>query len=117
MLRPLSLALLALLSTGALAHAHIEKAVPAADSKSAVVKEIRLNFSEAIEAKLSSIRLEDREDRAVVEPSAAADPSDSKVLVLPLFEKLPPGSYRARWAVVSADGHRVSGSYSFIVSP
>jgi len=98
------------------AHAHLESAQPAADSKTAEVREIRLVFSEPIEPKLSSIKLESREDRAVVEPSAQADPKDPKVLVLHLFEKLPPGSYKVRWAVVAADGHRMSGSYEFLAS-
>jgi methionine-rich copper-binding protein CopC len=116
MSRRLALALAALFVQGVQAHAHLEQAQPAPDSKSAEVREIRLRYSEAIEAKLSSIRLEDREDRAVTEPEAQADPADHRVLVLHLFEPLAPGSYRLRWAVVAGDGHRMSGSYSFLVS-
>jgi methionine-rich copper-binding protein CopC len=109
----------ALLLAGQLAcaHAHLEKAQPAAGSKSAEVREVRLAFSEALEARLSTIQIEDREDRKVVEPEAQLDPADAKILVLHLFEKLPPGSYKLRWAVVAADGHRMKGDYSFLVSP
>jgi len=103
-------------SAPAMAHAHLESAQPAANSKNAEVAEVRLAFSEAIEPKLSTIQVEDREDRKVVEPEAKPDPADPKVLVLRLFEKLPPGSYKLRWAVVAADGHRMKGDYSFVVS-
>ncbi|SPE23228.1 Copper resistance protein CopC (fragment) [Burkholderiales bacterium] len=109
-------ACLALLATGAWAHAHLEAAQPAADSKSAEVVEIRLAFSEPVEPKFSTIRLETGEERAVVEPAAEVDAADPKVLVVHLFEKLPPGAYKVRWAVVTVDGHRVSGAYSFLAS-
>jgi len=110
------ISLLAFLASAAWAHAHLETAQPAADSKIAEVREIRLVFSEPIEPRLSSIKLENREDRAVVEPAAEVDPSDPKVLVLHLFEKLPPGAYLVRWVAVAADGHRMSGTYSFLAS-
>lgn len=98
------------------AHAHLVSAQPAGGSTSAQVTELRLAFSEALEARMSSVKLEDREDRAVVEPAAAADPADTKVLVVHLYERLPPGLYTVKWAAVAADGHRVTGSYSFEVS-
>lgn len=112
----IAVVLLALFASGAWAHAHLETAQPAADSKMAEVREIRLVFSEPIEPRFSSIKLESREDRVIDEPAAQADPGDPKVLVLHLFEKLPPGVYKVRWAVVAADGHRMSGTYSFLAS-
>ena len=113
---PLVLALGLVLTTPVRAHAHLETALPAADAKIAEVREIRLVFSEAIEPKLSSIKLETSEERTVTEPAAQVDPADPKVLAVHLFEKLPPGIYKVRWAVVAADGHRMSGNYSFLVS-
>jgi len=107
---------LALFGSSAWAHAHLEATQPAADSKTAEVREIRLVFSEPIEPRLSTIRLESREDRAVVEPAAEIDPGNPKVLVLHLFERLPPGAYTVRWVAVAADGHRMSGNYSFLAS-
>jgi methionine-rich copper-binding protein CopC len=112
--------LVAIAATGsvfpAYAHPHLEKAQPAADSKTAQVKEIRMTFSESVESKLSSIRLETDTERTVTEPEAQADPADSKTLVVRLFEGLAPGNYRVRWAAVGSDGHRVTGTYSFLVS-
>jgi methionine-rich copper-binding protein CopC len=105
-----------MLAAVACAHAHLEKALPAADSKSADVEEIRLAFSEPVEPNLSTIRLETSEERTVTEPGAQVDAADSKVLVVHLYEKLPPGVYKVRWSVVAADGHKMSGSYSFLSS-
>ncbi len=107
---------LALASAGAGAHAHLEKAQPPPDGKSAVVEEIRLAFSEEIEPKLSSIRLETTEERAITEPAAEVDAAVPKVLAVHLYEKLPAGNYRVRWAVVAKDGHRSAGTYTFLVS-
>ncbi len=107
---------LSALTAGAAAHAHLEKAQPAADSKAADVQEIRLTFSEAVEPKLSFIRLETAEERTVTEPGAEPDKADPKVLVVHLYEKLPPGPYKVLWSVVAADGHKMSGSYSFLSS-
>jgi hypothetical protein len=109
-------AALACAAPAAVAHVHLEKSQPAADGKSAEVREIRLVFSEAVESKLSTVQLQDREDRAVVEPAAERDPSDPKVLTVHLFEALPPGSYKVVWSVVAGDGHRMRGNYSFLVS-
>jgi methionine-rich copper-binding protein CopC len=107
---------LALASVAAGAHAHLEKAQPASDGKNAVVEDIRLHFSEEIEPRLSSIRLETTEERAITEPAAEVDAADPKVLAVHLYEKLPPGNYRVRWAVVAKDGHRTAGTYTFLVS-
>jgi len=105
-----------LLAAAAGAHAHLEKAAPAADSKIAEVRELRLAFSEAVEPKLSTVRLETSEERTVTEPGAEPDPADPRVLVVRLYEKLPPGMYTVRWSVVATDGHKMSGSYSFMAS-
>ncbi len=107
---------LAVCAGNAAAHAHLEKALPAADSKIADAREIRLTFSEAVEPKLSFIRLETAEERTVTEPGAEPDPADPKVLVVHFYEKLPPGNYKVKWSVVAADGHKSSGSYSFLSS-
>jgi methionine-rich copper-binding protein CopC len=107
---------LGLAAGAAWAHAHLERAQPAEGSKTAEVREIRLAFSEAIEPRVSSITLESGEDRAVVEPAAQVDPADPKVMTVQLYEKLPPGAYTVRWAVVAADGHRMKGSYAFVAS-
>jgi methionine-rich copper-binding protein CopC len=102
--------------SAALAHAHLETAQPAAGGKAAVVEQIRLVFSEDLEPRLSSIKLETAEERTVTAPEAQVDPADPKAMSVHLFEKLPPGVYKVRWAAVAKDGHRTTGDYSFLVS-
>ncbi len=105
-----------LVMAAAAAHPHLERSTPAADSKIAEVQVLRLAFSEAVEPRLSLVRLETAEERTVTEPAAEPDPADARVLVVHLYEKLAPGIYKVHWTAVGADGHKVSGSYSFMAS-
>jgi methionine-rich copper-binding protein CopC len=38
-------------------------------------------------------------------------------LTVPLQSALPPGAYTVKWHVLSTDGHKTEGSYSFMVKP
>lgn len=53
--------------------------------------------------------------------SRSAEPvaieEEGRVLKAPLEEGLAPGIHEVRWAVVSADGHRLEGRLSFTVAP
>jgi methionine-rich copper-binding protein CopC len=99
------------------AHAHLVASEPAEGSRSAKVDHLRLAFSEALEGRLSSIRLQTVEERTVTEPGAQIDPSDPKVMMVSFYERLAPGEYQVRWTAVAADGHRIQGHYRFVVSP
>jgi methionine-rich copper-binding protein CopC len=101
----------------ALAHPHLASSSPGDGARVAKVASIRLVFSESIEAKLCTVRVETGEDeKAFVVPSAEADPADSRVLVVVPFEPLPQGRYVVRWTAVGADGHPAKGSLRFLVS-
>jgi methionine-rich copper-binding protein CopC len=47
---------------------------------------------------------------------ATTDPTNKKLLVVPVKEELAPGNYKVEWHAVSDDTHRVKGSYSFSVA-
>jgi methionine-rich copper-binding protein CopC len=98
----------------ALAHAHLVAAVPAAGSSASQVAELRVTFSEPVEAKFSSLKLVDGADQAVAVPGLA-DAGDAKVLMLRLEHPLSPGRYRVDWSVLTADTHRSKGSFNFSV--
>jgi len=112
---------LAVLSLGisvANAHGALEKSVPAQDAAvSGEVKEIRLDFSEAVVAKLSGVELKDQAGKTVTTGTAANDPKNKKQLIVPLAAPLQAGTYTVNWHAVSDDTHRVKGSYSFKVKP
>lgn len=95
-------------------HAQLVASSPAAgDTLRQPPAEIRLVFSEPVEAVLAGIRLV-RPDESILELVARADPADVRVVLAPL-PPLDPGGYRVAWRVVSADGHAVSGDYAFYV--
>ena len=101
----------------AFAHPKLESAIPAADiSVITSPKEIKLNFSEGIVAKFSSLELKDEGGRAIPTGDAVIDPKDPKQLVVAVSAPLTPGRYTVNWHAVSEDTHKVSGDYSFRVT-
>ncbi len=99
------------------AHAHLKKSVPAAGSTvAATLSEIRLQFDEAIEARLSKVKVESKAGVVITEP-IAGDPADKSTLIVKLSQPLAAGSYKVNWQAISADTHKVKGSFTFHVRP
>jgi copper resistance protein C len=114
----IGLIVLCFASSAANAHGALEKSAPARDAAvSGDVKEIRLDFSESVIAKLSGIELKDQGGKTITTGAAVNDPKDKKKLVVPLQTPLQAGAYTVNWHAVSDDTHRVKGSYSFKVQP
>lgn len=113
----LSAAILAGLAVQADAHAFLQTAIPRVGSTASAVSELRLTFTEALEAAFSTVTLSHAGGAPVATPKAQPDPSDPKVLVLKLAQPLPSGQYRVEWRVVSVDTHHTQGSYQFTVAP
>ena len=105
-------------STLAFAHAQLKSADPAVGSSIATSPtEIRLTFSEAIEAKLSRIDLMDATDMIDDIASIAVDPNNKSVLVAKLKHPLAVGTYMVMWQAVSIDTHKTQGDYTFVIKP
>ena len=79
-------------------------------------REIRLSFSEGVEARFSSITLTSSEGRKVQIGRPSGDPQKRSDLVVSL-PALEPGKYLVRWQATSADSHRVQGSFDFEIKP
>jgi methionine-rich copper-binding protein CopC len=112
-------ALLAALAfpAGALAHAFLDRAVPAVGSKvHGQPAEVRLLFSQPLEPAFSTIRVVDASGRQVDRKDKRLDPRDASVLKVSL-PKLAPGIYRVVWRVLSVDTHVTAGDYTFEVAP
>lgn len=107
-----------LLATGsALAHAHLKTTTPAADSSASAPSELRLEFSEGVEAAFTKVELS-KDGAPVALKGLATEGADKKTLVVtPANAPLPAGSYKVQWHAVSVDTHKSEGSYSFKVSP
>jgi methionine-rich copper-binding protein CopC len=109
--------LAAVISTGALAHAHLERSVPSAGSTvQAAPERIELSFNENLEPAFSTIEVVDQRGEHKEQGKADIDPGNGKVLRIAL-KPLIAGVYKVVWRVVSIDTHRSSGSFNFTVSP
>ena len=75
---------------------------------------IQAHFNEAIEVKLSSLKvaLSDGTAVAVMGMNDAKDPSTLSIMP---NSTLKPGTYTATWSVVTDDGHKETGSFKFTV--
>lgn len=109
-------------ATTAQAHPRLVAASPAANTAIASTNQVKLTFSEALVAQFSgiSILMTDMPGMKMTAPmSVGAVTStvapDGKTLVGTLRSPLPAGTYTLGWHAVTADTHRVEGSYSFTV--
>jgi methionine-rich copper-binding protein CopC len=101
----------------ALAHAFLDRAVPAVGSKvHGQPAEVRLRFSQPLEPAYSTVRVLDAGGKQVDRKDKRLDPADASVLRVSL-PPLAPGVYRVLWRVLSSDTHVSEGDYSFEVAP
>ncbi len=103
-------------AASAQAHANLYHSNPVAN---AVLEEspteIRLWFTEELEADFSSFSLRDREGVVIQTPPSQLDPTDSRQLFMHP-DPLPDGLYTVSWRVgSSADGHQTRGSFVFTI--
>ncbi|MCE4056937.1 copper homeostasis periplasmic binding protein CopC [Pseudomonas sp. Au-Pse12] len=99
------------------AHAHLKSSTPAADSSVVAPNELRLVFTEGVEAAFTQVKIS--KDGAPLDvKSLATEGADKKTLiVIPAATPLRAGEYKVQWHAVSVDTHKSEGSYSFKVSP
>lgn len=99
------------------AHAHLKGSNPAANSSVVAPNELRLMFSEGVEAAFTQVTIS--KDGAPLEvKSLATEGADKKTLIVtPAATPLRAGEYKVEWHAVSVDTHKSEGSYSFKVSP
>ncbi|HXZ55126.1 MAG TPA: copper resistance CopC family protein [Burkholderiales bacterium] len=101
----------------ALAHAFLDRAVPAVGGKvHGKPAEVRLRFSQALEPAFSTVQVFDAGGKQVDRKDKGLDPADASVLRVSL-PPLDPGVYRVVWRVLSVDTHVTEGDYRFEVAP
>lgn len=100
----------------AFAHAHLEAQTPAANTQVTTAPQVlTLNFSEGIEPKFSGLTLTNAQKQTIKTGTATRSKENKAQLVVPLEASLQPGDYTVDWHVVSVDGHKTRGSYTFTV--
>ncbi|EBP8766301.1 CopC domain-containing protein YobA, partial [Salmonella enterica] len=114
------LALLLLASTfatpAAWAHAHLTHQYPAANAAvTASPQALTLNFSEGIEPGFSGATITGPQQELIKTRPAKRNEQDKTQLIIPLEQPLKSGAYTVDWHVVSVDGHKTKGKYTFSV--
>lgn len=106
-----SIAVFAMLPILAQAHGHLEKSMPAKDSKGMTPDHVMLEFSEAVQVTALSIQKEGSKDEQKIAPL----PTKPTEMVNVPAPKLEPGVYTLKWRAVGDDDHVVSGTVHFTV--
>jgi methionine-rich copper-binding protein CopC len=108
-----------LISSGqAIAHAHLVSAMPAISGIVAVSPtELELKFSEALNLKFSGVNVVGPDKATIGTGVASLAEGNKSILVVPLSATLAAGTYTVDWHVLSKDGHKIRGSYTFTVKP
>lgn len=96
-------------------HVYLVSSRPAdGDTLTAPPPEIRLVFSERVDATLAELVLRGVDTETTLTPRA--DPEDPRA-VLASAPRVPAGAYRIAWRIISPDGHPVSGQIRFLIQP
>lgn len=116
-----ALAATAFVTTAAYAHPKLATALPAANATVTAPTKVQLVFTEALVAQFSGIDLTMTEMPGMkmgpikINGVKAALAADGKTLVANFAKPLSAGTYKVDYHVVSADTHRIQGSYTFKV--
>lgn len=112
---------MALLSSGmglaagpAMAHAHLQNSAPAADAVVAAPSTVEATFTEPLEPRFSSLKIQDSKGQLVATSSThlAADNPRRLIIDLPA---LPDGQYTVLWRAASVDTHTTEGRFTFMI--
>jgi hypothetical protein len=104
----------AAVTTSAMAHAKLQNSTPANATTVSSPSELRLQYNEAVEAAVSTVKVFGPGNAEVATDKVAASKDDPKALVLPL-PALSSGDYRADWTTAGHDGHKTKGQVRFTV--
>ena len=100
------------------AHAFLVRAEPRVGSKvNKVPTEVRVWFSETVQASVSSIQVFDESGKQVNKKDTHSDRANRAVLCVSLLPALTPGTYKVIWRVTSVDTHVTSGDFHFQIVP
>jgi copper resistance protein C len=100
--------------TSAFAHAQLEKASPPAGGTVPPPSQIRLEFSEGVEPKFSSVTVTGSVGPAAL-GATSVESGHQNVLIVPIAKPLSPGAYTVKWRAMSVDTHHTQWTYEFTV--
>jgi len=98
------------------AHALLDHSQPAEGSTvAASPAQVVLWFTERIEPDFSRVEVSDASGARLDKGDSRGDRSDPTTLLVSVA-KLPPGTYRVHWKVLTADTHTAEGEFRFRVA-
>jgi methionine-rich copper-binding protein CopC len=98
----------------AAAHAFLDHAEPAVGSTVATPpSEVVLTFTRKLDPASCTIEITDGASQRI----DAAKPDVTGTVMRVALAPLPPGTYRVKWRVRSADGHVTDGAFTFQIRP
>ncbi|MDX2406215.1 copper resistance protein CopC [Streptomyces microflavus] len=110
---PAALGILAAGAPLAAAHTDLDSSTPVAKASLPDVPEsVTLTFSDPMDQKYAKVAVTGPDKKPVAQGNAQVD---GKRVTIALASQAPAGLYSVGYRVVSADGHPVSGSYTFTV--
>ncbi len=99
------------------AHAWIVRTAPVANrTLDSPPREVRLAYSEPVEARFAIVSVTDAAGKLVTLGAPHRAATNPKQVVVPL-KRLDQGWYLVFWRVISADGHPVRGAFTFAAGP
>ena len=102
-------------ATQAQAHAFLDHADPKVGSTvDTLPSEVRIWFTEEIEAAFSSVEVLDGDGKQVDNKDYHLDSKNKKLAIVSL-PALPVGTYKVVWQVISTDTHKTQGNFTFTV--
>ena len=100
------------------AHAFLVRAEPPVGSKvNKAPTEVRVRFSETVQAGLSSIKVYNLNGKQVDKKNTHSDRADQSVLCVSVIPSMTAGSYKVIWRVTSMDTHVTDGNFRFQIVP
>lgn len=106
-------AALFLAAPAAYAHVELVSSSPTANATHHSPNRLTLTFSDAVVPAFSSFDLVDAAGAAIALRASISE--DRKTLIGIPEQPLAAGQYTVNWRIASADGHRMTGSFSFTV--
>lgn len=104
-------------SPAAVAHAFLDRAVPAVGSQvRGAPTSVTLWFTQELEPAFSTVKVLNAQGREVDRADQSVGSRERSVLHVSL-SPLPPGTYRVVWRALSVDGHVTEGDFTFTVVP
>lgn len=102
-----------------LAHSHLKASDPDKNATlTAAPPHVALTFSEPVELNFSAITIiAPDKSRITADQISHGKDGDARVLEAPLTTAAAAGTYIVEWRVLSADGHKMKGSFEFSIRP